>query len=68
MSKAGKIWDYGENCRLIGKKPSEGENAVFRSNLSFVWRILVLEIYLQLFVDGKGFEGDSPKLDLRDFV
>lgn len=29
------------------------EDVVYYANLSLVWRVLVLEVFLQLFVDGR---------------
>lgn len=44
------------------------EEVLYYGNLSFVWRILVLEVFLQLFVDGKGFGAEPASLDLRNFA
>lgn len=54
LSKMEKIWHHSENKWSAGVHTMSKEDVVYYDNLSLVWRILALEVFLQLFVDGKG--------------
>lgn len=53
LSKMEKIWHHSENKWSTGVQQMSNEDVVYYANLSLVWRVLVLEVFLQLFVDGK---------------
>lgn len=53
LSKMEKIWHHSDNKWSTGIQQMTNEDVVYYANLSLVWRVLVLEVFLQLFVDGK---------------
>lgn len=53
LSKIEKIWLHSENKWSAGIGLTSNTDVIYYANLVIVWRILVLEVFLQLFVDGK---------------
>ncbi len=66
--KIEKLWDYADGKWNAGSESMSNEDVVLYANLSLVWRIVVLEVFFQLFIDGKGLGAEPPSFDLRDYA